>query len=156
VDASEKTTMNLSAQSFAEVIAALRRPPANLGIEKRQATRMHVEASVEVSLLSGAREARTVKALTRDISQHGVGLILCESPASGQRLLVHLPRNGRPPLRVLADVRSCQLIADGVYKVGAQFIRELPERDPSPAAGASGAPLSEVDRIRQSILTGGA
>lgn len=43
---------------------------------------------------------------------------------SGSRLLVRLPQGDKQPLLIVSLVRYCQMLADGVYAIGAEFAIE--------------------------------
>jgi hypothetical protein len=158
--------MILPTQSFGEVLAALRRPSDNAEQEKRRATRMLVEAPVDVSFLSDSKAPRRLTALTRDVSHHGLGMLVSTELKAADRLVVHLPRQGRTAVSVLCEVKVCHRLADGIFKVGVEFVRELPEPDAVAAPGGAAsqarvgstagaaAAAEEVRRIQRSILAG--
>ena len=142
--------MNIPLQPFAQVLSALQRPSATGdGREKRRTTRMNIETVVEITLLANARGSRTIKAISRDISQSGIGLVTGTSFGTGDRLAVHLPRAKHAPMIMLAIVKVCVEVCDGVFKVGVEFVKELTE-DELKNLKASGA---EIERIQRSILS---
>ena len=147
--------MNLSAQMFAEIVAALRKPQngggggAGGGSEKRRATRMAMEAVVTVTALSSSNGSRKLRALIRDLSHNGAGLLLNLPMQRGDRLVIEFTRGQqRPPLRVLADIKSSRELADGIYSIGAEFVQEVTEGDDRALAPAN----NDVQRIQRSIL----
>ena len=143
--------MKIPLQAYAQVLAALQRTgPAGDGQEKRSATRMTVETTVSVTLLARDGGSRTIKAISRDISQSGLGMIMGAATKAGDRLAVHLPRGaGQPPLLVLAVVKLCTEPADGVFKVGVEFLKEVSE-DELKGLKSGG---DEVGRVQRTVLS---
>ena len=146
--------MKIPLQAYAQVLTALQRAPVpGDGQEKRRATRMNVETTVPVTLLGGGGGGggpRTIKAISRDISQSGLGMIIGSATKCGDRLVVHLPRGAsQPPMLVLAVVKLAAEPADGVFKVGVEFVKELTQ-DELTSLKSTG---DEVGRIQKSILS---
>ena len=142
--------MNIPLQTFAQVVSILQRPTGNGdGMEKRRSTRMNVEAIVNVTVLASGKAPRTVRAITRDISQAGMGMVIGTGANPGDKLVIHLPRTPHPPLLMLAVVKVCVEPADGVFKVGCEFVKELTETELNNLK-TSGA---EIERIQKSILS---
>lgn len=141
--------MKIPLQSFAQVVSALQRPPAmGNGQEKRQATRMNIETPVSVTLLAGGSGPRTIKAISRDISQSGIGLIMGSSVATGDRLVVHLPRKAQSAMLMLAVAKLCIELCDGVFKVGVEFTKELTSEELQNLRSSG----EEMGRIQRSVL----
>jgi c-di-GMP-binding flagellar brake protein YcgR len=142
--------MNIPLQTFAQVVSILQRPTGNGdGMEKRRSSRMNVEAIVHVTVLASAKSPRTVRAITRDISQSGMGLVIGTGANAGDKLVIHLPRTPHPALLMLAVVKVCVEPADGVFKVGCEFVKELAP-DELENLKTNGA---EMERIQKSILS---
>jgi hypothetical protein len=142
--------MKIPMQAFAQVVAALQRPGAGGdGREKRTATRMNIETPLTLTLLATSKGPRAIQAISRDISQSGIGLVLGTATKTGDRIVVHLPRTPQPAMLMLAVVKLCKEVCDGVFKVGVEFVKELTE-DELNNLKASGA---EIERIQRSILT---
>jgi hypothetical protein len=135
--------MQLAAQHLAEIVDAIRRlEGGGAGSDKRRLKRFPVVATVTV--LSQAT-GRTYKALTRDISLEGMGLIQSVPIASEEHLLISLPGPRGVPLVVKGVVRHSRELADGVWGIGILFVaidnRESATQD-----------ASEIKRIAAKIL----
>jgi hypothetical protein len=135
--------MQLAAQHLAEIVDAIRKAEnGGGGSDKRRLKRYPVVATVTVlSQTSG----RTYKALTRDISLEGMGLIQTVPIASEEHLLISLPGPRGVPLVVKGVVRHSRELADGVWGIGILFVavdsRETTRQDPT-----------EIKRISAKIL----
>jgi hypothetical protein len=143
--------MKLTVQDFAEVVAVLRGQESDSSAqEKRQASRMSVTTRLVVGVLDGDRITRTFSALTRDISLAGVGLLQSVALPQGQEFVISLPRKSpRPPLYFVTAVQHCRPLADGVYGLGCEFVRQAP---PALAEKLVRDENSEHKRIRNSVL----
>jgi hypothetical protein len=166
--------MQLLAQDYAEVLAALQALTDSKGHERRTTARMEVLAQVKIHPYRDGKTAEAYTCLTRDLSFKGVGLFQAKQAPRGSQFVVVLPRQENDPLTLLCTVMYTRPMADGLYNVGASFnsrydfnakpaveIRgsaaaPAAPAKPAPAAAAPpGPPLSgeeELKRIRQSIL----
>lgn len=117
------TAMQLTLQTFAEILEALRDPKvANSGSEQRQATRFEIQTKVMAAPISGGRVGRAYFALTRDVSNRGIGLLQSLPMKHGDEFLVRLPRTcSRPPFVFVCGVMFAGALADGLTGIGAQF-----------------------------------
>lgn len=143
--------MKLSVQDFAEIVGTLRGESSSVGAhEKRRAVRMEVNAKLVVGLLNDKAIGQKYSVLTRDISLAGIGLLQSIALQQGQEFVLSLPRSThKPPLFFVAVVLHCRPLADGLYGLGCEFVREAP--------AAMGEKLirdqdSEHARIRNSVL----
>lgn len=143
--------MKLSVQDFAEIVGALRGQASDLNAqEKRRAVRMTVTSKLVVGVLKDDAVGRTYSVLTRDISLAGIGLLQSIALQQGQEFVLSLPRqHGKPPLFFVTVVMHCRPLADGLYGLGCEFVRQAPlemgqklMRDES----------NEQGRIRNSVL----
>lgn len=156
--------MQLLAQDYAEIVSALKAAGASKGSEQRRAARMELQAQVRAFPCREGVVGQLYTALTRDLSFKGIGLFQSKQIPQGQQLVVILPRGGeREPLAILCVVMYCRAMAEGLYNVGASFVKPFDFESPSGnilagvrqgGAGATGAAQSEAElkRIRQSIL----
>jgi len=121
--------MKLSVQDFAEIVSALRGEASDLSAqEKRRAVRMSVTSKLVVGVLNDGALGRTYSVLTRDISLAGIGLLQSIALQQGQEFVLSLPRqHGKPPLFFVLVVMHCRPLADGLYGLGCEFVRQAPE-----------------------------
>lgn len=142
--------MKLTRSEFVEIYEALARQRSAgdaRAEEKRGGTRMTVEDEVLVATANPDGSAgESFTALTRDISFAGVGLLQRTKIAQNSPLIVRLPRKDKPPLVMLCKAIHVRELADGVYAVGAEFVKETTLAAPSPADAA------EVDRVRKAMM----
>ena len=153
--------MQLVAQDYAEILAALKAAQDTKGSERRQSARMDVQAQVKVFPVKDGQVGPPYTCLTRDLSFKGVGLFQARQSPRGSQFVVMLPRKqDAEPVTILCAVMYCRALADGIYNVGASFIKMFDFNAPptveirgtgdgKPAANPTDA---ELDRIRQSIL----
>jgi hypothetical protein len=148
--------MQLMAQDYAEVVAALKAANDTKGHERRTTARLEVQAQVKIFPYRDGQLGPAYTCLTRDLSFKGVGLFQARQSARGSQFVVVLPKIEGKPLSLLCNVMFCRPLADGLYNVGAAF--ESPYDFYAPAGGngkANGVPApaeDELTRIRQSIL----
>lgn len=142
--------MQLPLQTFAEILEALRGPKvASSGSEKRQATRFEIQTRIMAAPMNGGRVGRVYCALTRDISNRGIGLLQSIPMKRGDEFIIRLPRNGsRPPFVFICGVMFAGALADGLTGIGAQFNAVATEEQ----AGALEPAQQELKRIQNSVL----
>lgn len=146
--------MQLVAQDYAEILAALKAASETKGQERRGAARMDVQAQVFVQPLREGKMEKPFTCLTRDLSFKGIGLLQCRRSAQGSLFMVRLPRiESNPPLEMICTVMYCRELAEGLFNVGAEFnsVYERPKPS-SPPTSSPKSSESEMNRIRQSIL----
>ena len=159
--ASRAPVMQLLAQDYAEVLAALKALTDTKGHERRATARMEVQAQVKVFPFKDGKTSDSYTCLTRDLSFKGVGLFQSKHAPRGSQFVVMLPRQENEPLTLLCTVMYSRPMADGLYNVGAAF-NSVYDFNAKPAvefrggaAGGAGPALTgedELKRIRQSIL----
>ena len=148
--------MQLAAQDYAEVVAALKALNDTKGHERRTSARMEVQAQVKLYPFVNGRVGQPFTAMTRDVSFRGIGLLQSKPSPSGTQFVVVLPKQIGKPLPMLCVVMYSRPLADGLYNIGAAFIQQFDFDKPPPAAPtrdtAASDPDAELKRIRQSIL----
>ena len=156
--------MQLLAQDFGDVLAALRAAQDAKGHERRTSTRMDVQTQVKVVPFKDGALAAPFTCMTRDLSFKGIGLLQSRTAARGSQFVITLPKPDGESMSLLCTVMYCRALADGIYNIGASFNRTYDFNAPpavqlrggagGPTAGQPGAKPSaaEMDRIRQSIL----
>jgi hypothetical protein len=147
-------TVQLHAQDYAEVVAALKALNDNKGSERRTTARMDVQAKIEIYPYANGKVGQPFSCLTRDVSFRGIGLFQSKPAPRGTQFVVVLPKQIGKPLPMLCTVMYSRPLADSLYNVGASFVATYsfdkpPESVASPATAAADA---ELNRIRQSIL----
>lgn len=138
--------IHLPPQHFAEVLSALRAEAASGAHERRQVTRIEVQAPVKVARYDAGviSDERTV--LTRDLSIGGLGMLFDVQLPVGQELIVRLARVARkPPLVILCRVTHCRQLADSMFGVGILFHHLLDED------AENNSPL--IEALRRTILS---
>ncbi len=115
--------LKLSSQQYAGLVASLQSAAESAGSDKRQCTRMEIQAPVRLAIMADNKVTRCLIALIRDISATGVGL--CQAPkfAPKETFLISLPR-AKKPMVVVCSTTFCRPVADGIFWVGAQFDAE--------------------------------
>lgn len=145
--------MKLTRLEFVEVCDALTQQRAadhrrgSTGDDKRGGTRMAVEHEVLVATVNpDGSTGEAFTALTRDISFAGVGLFQRTKVPQNSLLVLRLPRKDMQPLVMLCKAIHVRELADGVYTIGAEFVKETSIDALSPAQSA------EVDRVRKIMM----
>jgi hypothetical protein len=116
--------MRLAVQDFALVIEALRGPghAGAGGAEQRKAVRMTVSTKLKVHLpREDNRTFKSYSVLSRDVSLTGVGLMQSVGLPKGTKFVLTLPRANRPALHVVCKVMHTQMLADGLFGIGAEY-----------------------------------
>ena len=148
--------MQLAAQDYAEVVAALKALNDTKGHERRTSARMEVQAQVKLYPFVNGQVGQPFTAMTRDVSFRGIGLLQSKPSPSGTQFVVVLPKQVGKPLPMLCVVMYSRPLADGLYNIGAAFSQQFDFDKPPPAAPtrntANSDPDAELKRIRQSIL----
>ena len=110
----------LSSQQYAGVVESFQIAAASGGSDKRQFTRIDVQAPVKLGLMSNNKITRCYVALSRDISPAGIGL--CQAVRFEPREpFLTLLQWERQQMVIVCLPRFCRPLADGIYWVGAQF-----------------------------------
>jgi hypothetical protein len=149
-------SMQLLAQDYAEIVAALQAEKDSKGQERRTAVRMEVQAKISISPVVGGKLGTPFTCLTRDVSFKGLGLFQAKPSPRGSQFVIRLPRHGGEPLALVCTVMYCRELADGLFNVGAAFAGPYDGGGgtTAQATGGGDGPSSkaELSRIRQSIL----
>jgi len=141
--------MNLTAQSFAEIVACMKTGFSGAGMEKRRASRIDVQTKVHISVFADGKIVRSLSALSRDLSFTGVGLMTAIPLERGDTFIIQLPRQGKPPLYLVTKVMFSRAIADSLFTIGGEFERELPN---SEAEALFKVDQDQQKRIREAML----
>jgi hypothetical protein len=159
--------MQLLAQDFGDVLAALQAAQDAKGHERRTSTRLDVQTQVKAVPYKDGKLAESFTCMTRDLSFKGIGLLQSRQATLGSQFIIILPKRDGASMSILCTVMYCRALADGIYNVGATFNRKYdvhaaPVADVRKGHGGAGAPAQpdgggrpstdEMDRIRQSIL----
>jgi hypothetical protein len=117
--------MNLSAEQFEHIIAALRSDAiCGRNAEQRAAPRVGMRMQVSVALLNNGAAITRHQVRVRDISITGIGLLASEEIQIGTYFAVHFA--GRDDgVTVLYQVVRSQAVGEKMYQVGASFVQYL-------------------------------
>jgi hypothetical protein len=153
-DQGRASSIQLVAQDYGDILAALQSATDTKGHERRTAARMEVQAQVKVMPYRDGKTDKPFTSLTRDLSFKGIGLLQGRQSARGSQFVIELPRRNGESLAMLCTVMFCRELADGVFNIGASFNGVYDPNGPAAELKrrSSGGGESELDRIRQSIL----
>ena len=146
----ERNAMQLPVQLYSEVVTELKLLGYSAGSEKRRSARIEVKANVQVGTLRGVNVAQIFSVLTRDISQTGIGLLVAQPLADGEKFLLELPKAKSGKVLVVTAAMHNRVMANGIFAIGAEFIA------PAPAELIrewEDYRASATDRLRNVILT---
>lgn len=141
--------MNLTAQSFAEIVASMKGSFNAAGMEKRRASRIEVQSKVHISIFADGKIVRSLTALSRDLSFTGIGMMSAIPLERGDVFIIQLPRQGKPPIFMVTKVMFSRAIADSLFTIGGEFERELPN---SEAEALFKVDQDQQKRIREAML----
>lgn len=133
--------MNLTPQEMSEILGALYKAEVTDGREKRRSTRNSVFTAVAISP-PVQNPNWTFTGLVRDVSIHGVGLLLSHKMNRAEQFLARFPRGDkRPPLVIHCVAATCRQVASELFSVGAEFAARVdePPLAASPPAATPGA-----------------
>ena len=145
--------LKLTPTQFAAIFDALRDAGASGGSDKRQHTRMQVQAQVRLATIARAtgKIARGYTALTRDISYSGIGVMQFTPAEHGDGFIIFLPqgKGKAEDVVIRCTTRFSRPLAEGVFGVGGEFEEVAsPELVKQLQQNTDGA----LERIRQSVL----
>jgi hypothetical protein len=140
--------LKLNPQQFANVFESLRKAGSSGGSEKRQTTRMEVQARITLAQLTGDELGKCFSALTRDVSTCGVGVFQHIPSEQDSRFLACFPC-GKRNLVLVCTTRFCRALAEGMFGVGAEFMSIA---DETTIRKFNDAHTGVVDRIRSTHL----
>jgi hypothetical protein len=123
--------MKLSPPQLRSILRTLHKSQS--GREKRRSQRSNVSAVIRFAPIGGPTPARWIVAVTRDLSDSGMGLVTTEPLNSGEKVALRLPVDSRF-LLVTCNVAHAQAVGDGLMLVGLEFIAAL---EATPAAGVA-------------------
>jgi hypothetical protein len=139
--------MRLALQNLSEIMKSCRQREDKAGMEQRHSLRKNVQGRVQVVPVEG--ESRVpFTALLQDLSLTGMGLLQSRPMEVGKRFVALLPRDGKDPLSIVCVSRFCAQIADGLYRIGAEFQQVLPkdaQGEETKEAAVATAPSQELD-----------
>jgi PilZ domain len=115
--------IKLSSQQYAGVVTSLQSAAVSSGSDKRQFSRIEIQAPVKLAVLADNKVTRCFTALSRDVSQTGIGLYQAAKFAPKEIFLLSLPC-AKKQLVIVCLATFCRPLADGIYCVGAQFESE--------------------------------
>lgn len=131
--------MTLSAKLFEQIMTTLKSDPPR-DSDHRQSPRVGARSTVLALLPENGQIVQQVLSL-RDISATGIGVLAKRPLPANSFFVVQLPRDVGDPMLMRCRVRHCQKIADNLYSIGAQFIKQV-----SNASVAVEAPVKPLRR----------
>jgi len=142
--------MKLPLREFADIITALKAPndAQEKTAEGRQAARMAIVARIDVSFIENGVLGRALSVITRDISLTGIGVLQSVMVKPKREVILTLPRP-TAPLYVGAKVMHTRTVADGLFAVGFEFERIIPDEV---ARQLFSGDAAERARLAKSIL----
>lgn len=140
--------MSLTAQQYGEVVSHFRQGGSAAGREKRRASRVDINGTVELAVLNKGAPAKRFSVCARDISINGLGLLSSVPIDKGQPFVVILPRGKGEPINVMCEATYCGTMADGIHSIGCRFTRVLT----AAVFAKLEAAAIDVARIRESVL----
>ncbi len=119
--------MKLPLREFADVVAGLKATGdvQQKAEEVRQAARMPIVARIDLSFIENGVLGRAFSVVTRDISLTGIGVLQSVVVKPKREVIMTLPRS-TVPLYVAAKAMHSRSVADGLFTVGFEFERILP------------------------------
>ena len=119
----------LTAEIFEQIVSSLRSDSTGRVHEKRHRPRVGLRNSLEIyPCPTGAKLTAPTVVWVRDVSADGLGLVSSNALPIDLHFVAEFDRWERPRLRVQYKVAYCKLLSRGLYSVGAQLIKVLPER----------------------------
>jgi hypothetical protein len=119
--------MNLAPHHLQAILAALGAPPQ--GHEKRRTPRFALSGTVTFARLFDGRPHQWITAMSKDVSETGLGLVTSLALRIGERLVVRLP-GGKDSMTLTCRVVHSRPVADGIYAVGLEFLDMAPGGSP--------------------------
>jgi hypothetical protein len=116
--------MQLPTRTFGQIVETLRNLAENTGSDKRRLSRMEVQTKVQVGVLVNGQLCAKFTALSRDLSQGGVGLFISVPVERGQQVLIEFPRGHHERSLVVCTAMFGRMIANGIFSIGAEFTLE--------------------------------
>ena len=115
--------MQLSAELYSQIIKDLTSDGVGeFGRQQRREPRVGVRARAHI--LPSLSATTPVAVRVRDLSVGGMGLLLPRDLGPDRLFLVLLPKAGvNAPVRLACTLAHCQVIAEGLFAVGARFAR---------------------------------
>jgi hypothetical protein len=115
--------LKLTSQQYAGVVASLQSAAASRSSDKRQFSRIDVQAPLRLGVMADNKVTRCFIGLSRDISLTGIGLYQSTKFASNEIFLLSLPC-AKQQMVIVCKATFCRPLADGMYCLGAQFESE--------------------------------
>jgi hypothetical protein len=112
--------IKLSPQQYAGMVASLQSAAAGGGSDKRQFSRIEVQAPVRMAMMTAGKLSRCLIALSRDVSLTGVGLYQSAKLAPKESFIISLPCE-KQHMIIVCQATFCRPLADGIFCLGAQF-----------------------------------
>jgi hypothetical protein len=93
------------------------------GDQRRRVPRIGVRFATDMFQVDGDGVLPPVSIRIRDISPLGIGFTHTRRLQKGTRFIIQLPQEELAPLRILCEVKNCQMVADQVFTIGSEFLQ---------------------------------
>jgi hypothetical protein len=112
--------LKLSSQQYAGMVASLQSAAAAGGSDKRQFSRIEVQAPVRLAIMTDNKLTRCFIALSRDVSLSGIGLYQNAKLGPKENFVISLPCE-KQHMVIVCQATFCRPLADGIFCLGAEF-----------------------------------
>jgi len=125
--------MELSRELFDQIVSHLK--GAASSSDKRHKPRVGLRKRVDLTPLNapGSPPLGHTSVMVRDLSPSGIGLMNHQRMDANSFFAIRLPSSAIGALVAVYKVRHCDLIEDGLYRIGAQLVKVC-DIDAEPAA----------------------
>jgi hypothetical protein len=110
----------LSAQQYSGMVTSLQSAAAAGGSDKRQFSRIEVQAPVRLAIMTDNKLTRCFIALSRDVSLSGIGLYQNAKLGPKENFVISLPCE-KQHMVIVCQATFCRPLADGIFCLGAAF-----------------------------------
>lgn len=90
------------------------------GSDKRQFSRIELQAPVRLAVMTDNKLTRCFIALSRDVSLNGIGLYQNAKFIPKENFVISLPCE-KQQMVIICQATFCRPLADGIFCLGAQF-----------------------------------
>jgi PilZ domain len=131
--------MELSAELFEQTIRLFKGDGSAIKNQRRTHPRVGIRCHIKIVPIEAGVPGEPIEVWTRDISRTGIGIITSQKMKTGDRFVVHFPRESEaPPLGLVCTIKCCSQLSKGIYSIGAVFEgMRLVKPEPAPAAAST-------------------
>ena len=115
----------LTAQERHQLVTVLQDLDRSAPQERRRHLRRKTLINLWMQRITQTTGPRFAKIVLVDVSATGVGLLACSTCQIGEQLVLRLPFIEGGGWLVLCEVRNCQRLANGQFKIGCRFLARI-------------------------------